>query len=90
MNIITNENKYNQNMNIITNENKYNQKDNQKELYQFFNDVHFRASEMAMGNRKNIRRFMGTKGGRMKNNVVMRKHHRIQQPGHDVQRFGGK
>jgi hypothetical protein len=27
---------------------------------------------------------------RMKNNVNMRKHHRIQQPGHDVQRVGGK
>lgn len=90
MNIIKYENKYNQNMNIITNENKYNQKDNQKELYQFFNDVHFQANDQSKGNRKNIRRSKGTKGERMKNNVGMRKHHRIQQPGHDVQRLGGK
>jgi len=82
MNIISYENKYN--------ENKYNMKDNPKVLYQFFNDVHFQASEMVTGNRKNIRRSKRTKGGRMKNNVGMRKHHRIQQPGHDVQRFGGK
>ncbi len=26
----------------------------------------------------------------MKHNAKMRKNHRIQQPGHDVQRFGGK
>ena len=25
-----------------------------------------------------------------KHNVMMRKHHRIKQPGFDVQRFGGK
>ena len=86
MNIIS----YNQKTNIISYEKECNPKDNQKELYQFFNDVHFQANDQSKGNRKNTRRSMRTKGFRMKNNVGMRKHHRIQQPGHDVQRFGGK
>ena len=39
---------------------------------------------------KNHQKIMGNTNVSMKHNANMRRHHRIQQPGFDVQRFGHK
>ena len=54
----------------------------------YFNDIQFRGNVSSGVKRRNI--VNKNKMMIMKNNINMRKHHRIQQPGFDVQRWGHK
>ena len=54
----------------------------------YFNDIQFRWNVSSGVRRRNI--VNKNKRMIMKNNINMRKHHRIQQPGFDVQRWGHK
>ena len=54
-----------------------------------YNNVHFPSRTSNRQEKLNSRNSRSTHKS-MKHNAKMRKHHRIQQPGHDVQRFGCK
>ena len=54
----------------------------------YFNDIQSRENVSSGVKRRNI--VNKNKRMIMKNNINMRKHHRIQQPGFDVQRWGHK
>ena len=54
-----------------------------------YNNVHFPSRTSNRQEKLNYRNSRSTHKT-MKNNAKMRKDRRIQQPGHDVQRFGGK
>ena len=53
-----------------------------------YNNVHFPSRTFLRQGKLNKNTLGSQKS--MKNNAKMRKHHRIQQPGFDVQRFGHK